>query len=65
MCRYNTDFDKYESLPGWAKETLYIHEMDKREYLYSLNEFEYARTHDPLLNSAQIQLISKVRSITI
>ena len=59
MCRYNRDYDKYESLPGWAKETLYVHEMDERDHFYTLNEFENARTHDPLWNAAQVQLVKE------
>ena len=56
MCRYNKAYDRYDSLPGWAKETLRIHEMDQREYIYSTEQFENAETHDPLWNAAQIQL---------
>lgn len=56
MCRFNPEYDKYGSLPGWAKETLRIHEMDEREYIYSMEQFENARTHDPLWNAAQMQL---------
>ncbi len=57
MCRYNVLYDKYESLPGWAKETLKVHEMDEREYIYSIEQFEKAQTHDPLWNAAQVQLV--------
>jgi deoxyribodipyrimidine photo-lyase len=57
MCRYNKDYDKFVSLPGWARKTLKIHEMDNREYIYSEEEFENARAHDPLWNAAQVQLV--------
>ncbi len=57
MCRYNRDYEKFKSLPGWAKETLEIHEMDNREYIYSEEELEKAQTHDPLWNAAQTQLV--------
>ncbi len=57
MCRFNSDYDKYASLPGWAKETLKVHELDEREYIYSLDELERAVTHDPLWNAAQMQLV--------
>lgn len=30
---------------------------DKREYLYTLEEFENAQTHDDLWNAAQLQLV--------
>ncbi len=56
MCRFNPSYDRYESLPEWAKKTLHTHRLDKREYLYASVEFEQARTHDPLWNAAQMQL---------
>lgn len=49
-------FDIY--LPAWAKNSLIKHLKDKREYLYSLSDFEKANTHDPYWNSAQKQLIA-------
>ncbi len=32
---------------------------DKRQYVYSLEQFENAKTHDPLWNAAQIQMIKE------
>jgi deoxyribodipyrimidine photo-lyase len=61
MCWQRADYDRYESLPEWALETLRKHKKDKRPYLYSLEEFEGARTHDPLWNAAQIQLVREGR----
>ena len=57
MCRYNRDYDKYKSLPGWTKETLKKHEPDEREYVYSMEQFENSKTHDKLWNAAQVQLV--------
>lgn len=51
------DHDRYESLPGWARATLDRHTSDPRSVAYTLNEFEEARTHDPLWNAAQRQLL--------
>jgi len=45
------------SLPRWTKETLTQHKSDKREYVYTLNEFENAKTHDPFWNAAQLEMI--------
>ncbi|MCA9741013.1 deoxyribodipyrimidine photolyase [candidate division KSB1 bacterium] len=56
MCARNPDYDKYESLPDWAITTLEQHASDYRPDLYSLEEFEHARTHDSLWNAAQNQL---------
>ena len=54
---HRDDYDRYESLPEWAQKTLSKHSMDRREHLYSLEEFENSRTHDPLWNAAQRQLV--------
>ncbi len=55
------DFDRFESLPDWAKATLSKHEADPRPHLYLAEEFEAARTHDPLWNAAQTQLVREGR----
>ncbi|MCA9196734.1 MAG: deoxyribodipyrimidine photolyase [Planctomycetales bacterium] len=57
MCCLNPDYDKYASLPNWAQQTLEEHAGDRRDYEYSLSEFELAQTHDPLWNAAQNQLV--------
>lgn len=57
MCWQRDDFDRYESLPDWAKTTLADHAGDRREHVYSLDQFETAATHDPLWNAAQRQLV--------
>jgi deoxyribodipyrimidine photo-lyase len=56
MCRLREDVDRYSSLPAWALQTLSAHEMDEREAVYSPEEFDGAKTHDPLWNAAQNQL---------
>ncbi|MCC7124977.1 MAG: deoxyribodipyrimidine photolyase [Acidobacteria bacterium] len=56
MTSRRTDYDTFESLPTWARETLEEHADDPRDHLYSLDEFEEARTHDPLWNAAQTEL---------
>jgi deoxyribodipyrimidine photo-lyase len=58
---HREDYDRYESLPEWAKETLGKHSRDERQYVYSLKHFAAARTHDPLWNAAQRQLSSEGR----
>lgn len=49
-------YDEYEALPGFAQKTLADHADDPREHVYALEEFEAAKTHDPLWNAAQNQL---------
>jgi len=61
MCTRERNYDRYESLPGWAQKTLKDHAKDKRPYVYSLEEFESARTHDSLWNAAQRQLVMEGR----
>jgi len=50
------DYDRFESLPPWAKETMNIHRSDPRPTVYSFEELDNAATHDPLWNAAQQQL---------
>jgi deoxyribodipyrimidine photo-lyase len=61
MCAHRDDYDRYESLPDWARETLARHSSDSRDHTYSLSEFEEGRTHDPLWNAAQMQLVRQGR----
>ena len=53
---HRPDYDQFESLPDWVKETMNEHQDDEREYVYSLEEFEQSKTHDELWNAAQNQL---------
>lgn len=46
-----------ENLPDWVKSNFKKHKSDTREYLYTLEQFESAKTHDELWNAAQIELI--------
>lgn len=55
------DYDQWESLPEWARRTLDEHTSDPRKYLYSLESFEAATTHDELWNAAQRQLVLEGR----
>ncbi len=61
MCWQRHDYDQYESLPEWAKKSLGKHAADPREFVYSLQNFERAETHDPLWNAAQTQLVREGR----
>jgi len=46
------------ALPEWAKATLGKHAKDRRAHLYTLEQFENARTHDELWNAAQHELVA-------
>ena len=54
---YNNNYDNFNCLPMWAQRTLNFHARDKREYVYSLEEFEKAQTHDAYWNAAQKQML--------
>ncbi|MFZ8832784.1 MAG: deoxyribodipyrimidine photo-lyase [Candidatus Caldipriscus sp.] len=57
FCYYNPNYNHYEGIPDWAKETLEEHKKDRREYIYTLEELENAKTHDEYWNSAQLELL--------
>jgi deoxyribodipyrimidine photo-lyase len=57
FCYYNPNYNQYEGIPDWAKETLEEHKNDKREYVYTIEELENAKTHDEYWNSAQLELL--------
>ncbi len=59
FCYYNKNYDSFEGFAGWAKKTLNEHRDDQREYVYSLNEFEKAETHEDLWNAAQRELAGR------
>jgi len=56
FCFYNPNYDTFDGFPNWAKKSLDEHRADPREYVYSLEEFEQAKTHDTLWNAAQTEL---------
>lgn len=53
------DYDRYQSLPAWARETLAEHRGDERHHLYGLDELEGAATHSEIWNAAQRQLAAE------
>jgi deoxyribodipyrimidine photo-lyase len=59
FCFYNPDYDRFTGFPEWAQKTLNEHRGDKREYLYSLEQFEAGKTHDDLWNAAQMEMVHR------
>ena len=57
FCYFNPNYDSFGGFHNWAKETLNNHRKDKREFVYSLEEFEQANTHEDLWNAAQKELL--------
>ncbi|MFA6449487.1 MAG: deoxyribodipyrimidine photo-lyase [bacterium] len=56
FCYYNPRYDSVGGFPAWARRTLDEHRTDKREYIYSTDQFEQALTLDPLWNAAQSEM---------
>ena len=56
-CLYADSYTDSKGFPNWAKTTHSIHSHDKREYLYTLEQFKNAETHDDLWNAAQCELV--------
>ncbi|HET9789883.1 MAG TPA: deoxyribodipyrimidine photo-lyase [Candidatus Angelobacter sp.] len=54
--RFNPDYDRFECAEDWAHKSLARHARDERK-IYSEQELEQARTHDPLWNAAQQQMV--------
>ena len=59
FCLYSKGFKDFSSIPNWAKVTLEEHKSDIRNYIYSCQQLENAKTHDELWNATQIQLIKE------
>lgn len=57
-CYFNPKYDSFEGFPEWARKTLNEHRKDKREYIYSLEKFEQAKTHEELWNAAQMEMVT-------
>ena len=57
FCLHTPEYDSVEGFPEWARETLHRHRHDPRPAIYTPEQFEGARTHDPLWNAAQTQMI--------
>jgi deoxyribodipyrimidine photo-lyase len=59
FCFYNRYYDTPDGFPAWARKTLALHAGDRREYRYTLREFEEGRTHDELWNAAQLEMVAR------
>lgn len=58
FCFYNENYDNVKGFHAWAQKTICEHKSDEREYIYSLNEFESAKTRDDLWNAAQMEMVN-------
>jgi len=55
--RFCANFDSLEALPDWVQITMRKHANDPRDFLYTPEDFEFARTHDPLWNACQKEML--------
>jgi deoxyribodipyrimidine photo-lyase len=51
------DYDSYECLPDWARDTLRSHRSDSREHPYTRDELVAATTHDRYWNAAMREMV--------
>ncbi len=59
FARFTDNIQVLECLPAWARNTLAKHARDKRDPVYSLDQFERAQTHEGLWNAAQKELLMR------
>ena len=58
FCCFNKNYDSFEGFHDWAKTSLNGHRKDEREFVYSLKQFEEAKTHEDLWNAAQMEMLT-------
>lgn len=61
FCLYNKNYKSLKSAPAWGLQTLGEHRADFRNYIYSKEEFEFAKTHDNYWNYIQKDLLKDNR----
>jgi deoxyribodipyrimidine photo-lyase len=54
---FTPNYDSYDCLPPWARETLGRHRDDVREVTYTSAELEAANTHDLYWNAAMTEMV--------
>ena len=57
FARFSGDPESFGNLPDWAQKTLEKHAGDKREPVYTREQFERAETHDALWNATQKEML--------
>ncbi len=57
FCYFNKNYDSFEGFHDWGKKTLNDHHKGEGEYLYTLEDFEHADTHEDLWNAAQTEMV--------
>jgi deoxyribodipyrimidine photo-lyase len=55
--RFTDDYESLDSLPDWSKQTMAVHRKDRRDAVYSREQFEHGATHDDLWNATEKELL--------
>eukprot|EP01053_Blabericola_migrator_P004498 Blabericola_migrator_1__4497@NODE_239_length_10968_cov_172_108797_g194_i1_p2_GENE_NODE_239_length_10968_cov_172_108797_g194_i1NODE_239_length_10968_cov_172_108797_g194_i1_p2_ORF_typecomplete_len515_score107_65DNA_photolyase/PF00875_18/2_7e19FAD_binding_7/PF03441_14/6_1e03FAD_binding_7/PF03441_14/1_2e12Usp/PF00582_26/0_41Usp/PF00582_26/1_4e04_NODE_239_length_10968_cov_172_108797_g194_i135215065 len=56
-CYFEHGYDKLETaVPEWALKTMKAHAKDKRPHVYTYEQLEEAKTHDPYFNACVAEL---------
>ncbi|MBU1094724.1 MAG: deoxyribodipyrimidine photo-lyase [Firmicutes bacterium] len=54
---YQEGYDQFETMTEpWAYMTMKIHHLDFKPYIYSLEQIEMSKTHDPYFNAAMKEM---------
>jgi len=61
FCHFQPHYDEVVGFPAWAQRTLAEHGDDPRPYRYRAAQLERGRTHDPLWNAAQREMVETGR----
>jgi deoxyribodipyrimidine photo-lyase len=51
------NYDRYDCMPQWARQTLDAHRHDRRDHIYSFDQLAGAQTHDPYWNAAMQEML--------
>lgn len=55
---YHKGYDQFETMTEpWAYQTMQAHEFDHKPYVYSKEDIEKCRTHDPYFNAAMKEMV--------
>ncbi len=55
---YNKNYDDFNFITyDWAYQTMDVHILDKREYLYEIDDYINFKTHDEYFNAAMKQMV--------
>ena len=55
-CWYDGGYDRYETVPAWARKSLDEHRNDPRPYIYSKDQLAAGETHDRYWNTAMREM---------